>query len=68
MALEASTPPGELRGRRFSFDRTLLRIPVTYRYRLLRRWSENGIMPLMVLSHKDYNAVVRNRRHLSRSG
>ncbi|MDX2240082.1 MAG: hypothetical protein NW224_05295 [Leptolyngbyaceae cyanobacterium bins.302] len=37
-ALEQGVSPAQLQGKRFSFDRTLLRIPVTYRYRLLCRW------------------------------
>ena len=48
-----------MQGRRFNFDRTLLRIPVSYRYRLLCRWQSGQIIPLQVLSHESYNAVAR---------
>jgi hypothetical protein len=53
-----------LQGKRLSFDRTLLRIPVTYRYRLLCRWYSNQVIPLQVLSHEAYNAIARNKKHV----
>ena len=61
-SLDRGVSPGELKGRRFNFDRTLLRIPVSYRYRLLCRWNADGIVPLQVLSHEAYNAISRNRK------
>jgi len=48
-ALAQGVAPGELKGRRFNFDRTLLRIPVSYRYRLLCRWQAEQIVPLQVI-------------------
>ncbi|WP_245939851.1 hypothetical protein [Stenomitos frigidus] len=64
-ALDQGVPPAQLQGKRFSFDRTLLRFPVTYRYRLLCRWYVDRIIPLQVLSHEDYNAVARNKKRLN---
>ncbi|XHX79482.1 MAG: hypothetical protein RBJ76_06000 [Stenomitos frigidus ULC029] len=63
-ALKQGVPPAQLQGKRLSFDRTLLRIPVTYRYRLLCRWYTDLIIPLQVLSHEDYNAIARNKKRL----
>lgn len=63
-ALDQGVPPAQLQGKRFSFDRTLLRFPVTYRYRLLCRWYADRIIPLQVLSHEAYNAVARNKKRL----
>ncbi len=60
--LDQGVAPGELKGRRFNFDRTLLRIPVSYRYRLLCRWQADRIVPLQVLSHEAYNAISHNRK------
>lgn len=72
-ALEQGTSPTELRGKRFQFDRTLLSIPVGYRYRLLCRWrritalpmAEGGITPLGVMSHEAYNAIARNKKRVN---
>jgi|GEM_PF-363797 len=64
-ALAQGVPPAQLQGKRFSFDRTLLRFPVTYRYRLLCRWYTDRIIPLQVLSHEAYNAVARNKKRLN---
>lgn len=61
LALQEGASLHQLRGKRFPFDRTLIRIPVTYRYRLLCRDGEFGIVPLRVMSHEDYNAVARHR-------
>lgn len=61
-ALHSGASLHQLRGKRFVFDRTLIGIPVTYRYRLLCRHLKAGIVPLKVMSHETYNAVVRNRR------
>jgi hypothetical protein len=61
-ALASGTPPAELNGKRFQFDRTLLRIPISYRYRLLCRWRDGQIVPLKVMSHEDYNAFARNKK------
>jgi hypothetical protein len=61
-ALNQGVAPGQLQGKRFTFDRTLLRIPVSYRYRLLCRWQAGRIVPLQVLSHEAYNAIARNQK------
>ena len=66
-ALEQGTSPGALRGKRFQFDRTLVRIPVTYRYRLLCRWQQDKVLPLMVLSHEAYNAIAHHKKRVSRA-
>lgn len=63
-ALAQGVPPAQLQGRRFGFDRTLLRIPVGYRYRLLCRWYCDRIVPLQVLTHEAYNAVARNKKRM----
>lgn len=63
-ALKQGVPPAQLQGKRFSFDRTLLRIPVGYRYRLLCRWYCDRIVPLQVLTHEAYNAVARNKKQM----
>ncbi|MBD1847425.1 hypothetical protein H6F89_29300 [Cyanobacteria bacterium FACHB-63] len=60
--LNRGVAPGELKGRRFNFDRTLLRIPVSYRYRLLCRWQADRIVPLQVMTHEAYNAISRNKK------
>lgn len=49
-----------LRGKRLRGDRTLVRVPVGYRYRLLCRWGDDGIVPLRVMSHEAYNRVARH--------
>ncbi|MBW4470423.1 MAG: hypothetical protein KME45_08440 [Stenomitos rutilans HA7619-LM2] len=51
----------QFQGKRFRFDRTLISIPVTYSYRLLCREQKDGLLPLKVLSHEQYNAIARNR-------
>ena len=61
-SLNQVVAPGLMQGKRFNFDRTLLRIPVSYRYRLLCRWQSRQIIPLQVLSHESYNAVARNKK------
>ena len=66
-ALNQGMAPSQLQGKRLSFDRTLLRIPVTYRYRLLCRWYANQIIPLQVLSHEAYNAIARNKKRVKGS-
>jgi hypothetical protein len=54
--------PGALGGKRLMFNRGVVRIPVGYRYRLLCRWDKNGIEPMELLSHEDYNPRVRGNR------
>lgn len=64
VALNQGIAPSHFRGKRLSFDRTLLSIPVTYRYRLLCRWYANQIIPLQVFPHEAYNAIVRNKKRV----
>ena len=66
-SLSQGTAPSQLQGKRFNFDRTLLRIPITYRYRLLCRWEIDRIVPLQVLTHEAYNAIARNKKYPKRS-
>lgn len=66
-SLNQGMAPGQLQGKRFNFDRTLLRIPVSYRYRLLCRWQAGKIIPLQVLTHEAYNAIARNKKRLTGS-
>ena len=61
-ALNQGAAPGTLKGKHFNFDRTLLRIPVSYRYRLLCRWQAGRIVPLRVLSHEAYNPIAHNTK------
>jgi hypothetical protein len=49
-------------GKTFHFDRSLIRIPVSYRYRLLCRREQSGITPLAVMTHEAYNPVARNKK------
>jgi hypothetical protein len=51
-------------GQRMSHDRSLIRIPVGYRYRLLCRMEGNQLWPLRVMSHETYNRVARNHLKL----
>jgi hypothetical protein len=54
-----------LGGSRFKFDRTIIRIPVGGRYRMLCRDTPGQIVPWQVLSHEDYNAYASNKRQMS---
>lgn len=55
----------KLSGKRMQFDKSVVRIPVGLRYRMLCREEKGRITPLMVLSHEDYNAYASNRRQVS---
>jgi hypothetical protein len=55
----------KLSGKRMHFDKTLVRIPVGLRYRMLCREEQGRITPLMVVSHEDYNAYANNKRRVS---
>jgi hypothetical protein len=63
-ALEQGWNVLRLGGNHFHFDRTLIRVPVGYRYRLLCRRDQEGIHPLVVLSHEDYNAIARHQKQV----
>jgi len=49
----------KLGGKRLIGERSLIRIPVGYRYRLLCRKEEDRVVPLKVISHEAYNLLVR---------
>jgi hypothetical protein len=51
-----------LKGKRMIFDRTVIRIPVGHRYRLLCREQDGQLLPWRVLSHEEYNAYANNKR------
>lgn len=59
-ALQQGISLHELRARRLSFDRNLIRIPVNYRYRLLCQQENSSISPLKVMTHETYNPIARN--------
>jgi hypothetical protein len=61
-ALAAGQSLKTLKAKRFAFDRSLIRVPVTYRYRLLCRQVGSRIFPLKLLSHEAYNSIARNTR------
>ena len=48
-------------GKRFGFDRSVIRIPVTYRYRLVCHEVDGVWTPTELLSHEDYNPRVRRK-------
>lgn len=54
-----------LKGKRMMFDRTVVRIPVGHRYRLLCREHHGQLTPWRVLSHEEYNAYASNKRPIS---
>ncbi|MGD1943140.1 MAG: hypothetical protein ACFB0G_17735 [Leptolyngbyaceae cyanobacterium] len=64
-ALETGINYWELSGKRLESMRSIIRIPVTYRYRLLCRDDGRSLIPLKVISHERYNAISRHpHRHL----
>ncbi len=54
-----------MKGKRMMFDRTVVRIPVGHRYRLLCREQDGQLIPWRVLSHEEYNAYANNKRPVS---
>jgi hypothetical protein len=54
----------QLGGKRLIQARHLIRIPVTRRYRLLCVDNGETIVPLKVLSHEDYNPLIRHPKRL----
>ncbi|HIK31156.1 MAG TPA: hypothetical protein IGS17_18755 [Oscillatoriales cyanobacterium M59_W2019_021] len=54
--------PGALGGKQFQFDRNLMRIPIGYRHRLLCRRKDDGIEPVELMTHEDYNSISHNTR------
>jgi hypothetical protein len=54
----------QFRGKRLQFARSVLRIPVTDRYRLICDWVDDRWVPRVVLSHEAYNPLVRSKNRL----
>lgn len=54
----------QLGGKRLHQEREAIKIPVTDRYRLLCGQENGEIAPLKVLSHEDYNPLVRSKRRI----
>jgi hypothetical protein len=66
-ALQQGTHYWQLSGKRLEMMHDVIRIPVTRRYRLLCREDGDQIVPVKVLSHEDYNPLIRSpKRFLSR--
>lgn len=42
-------------GKRMDYDRSVLSVPINYRYRLLFKIRPDRIVPLSVMSHETYN-------------
>jgi hypothetical protein len=49
----------KLGGKRLSGERSVIRIPIGYRYRMLCRDEGDRVVPLRVVSHEAYNPLVR---------
>ena len=58
-SLEAGVAYWQLSGRRLQSARWIIRIPVTRRYRLLCVERGDHVWPLRLVSHEDYNLLVR---------
>lgn len=58
--LQTGTHFKTLGGKRMKPDRTVVRIPVGHRYRMICRDYQGQITPLSVLSHEDYNTYASN--------
>jgi hypothetical protein len=63
-ALQQGTAYWQLGGKRLQPTREIVRIPVTYRYRLLCRQDNDQLVPLKLLSHEDYNRLVGHTQRL----
>ena len=59
-ALETGINYWELSGKRLESMRSIIRIPVTYRYRLLCRDDGRSLTSLEVISHERYNVISRH--------
>jgi hypothetical protein len=57
--------PAVLGGKQLGFDRNIMRIPIGYRHRLLCRREEDGIKPIELLSHEDYNTRISGKNRIS---
>jgi hypothetical protein len=49
----------KLGGKRLSGERSVIRIPIGYRYRMLCRDEGDRVIPLKVVSHEAYNPLVK---------
>lgn len=62
--LEKGKHFSKLHGKRMAFDRAVISVPVGLRYRMLCQEEQGRILPVMVLSHEDYNAYANNKRQV----
>lgn len=63
-AIDQGTQYWQLAGKRLTDWRQMIRIPVTRRYRLLCRDNGDGIRPVKLLTHEDYNKLVHNPQRM----
>lgn len=54
----------QLSGKRLEIMRDVIRIPVGRRYRLLCHDDGSQIVPVKVISHEDYNPLMKSPRRL----
>ena len=67
-ALDQGVDYWRLAGKRLHPRRDMIRIPVTYRYRLLCWDNGQFLVSLKLVSHEDYNTLVRHpNRYLVRA-
>ncbi len=66
-ALQQGTYYWQLSGKRLNRAREVISIPVTRRYRLLCRETQDGIQPVKVVSHEAYNPLVTRPKRLAQS-
>ena len=63
-AIDQGTQYWQLAGKRLNSWRQIVKIPVTQRYRLLCQDNGDRIKPVKLLTHEDYNKLVRNPRRM----
>lgn len=63
-AIDQGAQYWQLAGKRLTHWRQMVKIPVTHRYRLLCQDDGHGIKPVKLLTHEDYNKVVRHPRRM----
>lgn len=61
-ALEQGVGFWQFAGKRLRGERSVVRIPVTHRYRLIGYLQEGRFIPRQVLSHESYNQMTRHGR------
>jgi hypothetical protein len=54
----------QFRGKRLQLARSVIRIPVGDRYRLICDWLNDQWVPRVILSHEAYNPMVRSKNRL----